>query len=83
MCDLSYKTPPAQINKPEETKPWANPSVIPPSIPIIVLLNTPNRYTAACDTDEYAISSLISIVLKVLILAYIIVITPIRYTIYV
>jgi hypothetical protein len=35
------------MNKPEETKPWAKPRTIPPSIPCIVLLNTPNRYTAA------------------------------------
>jgi len=50
--DLSYNTPPAHINKPDETKPCANPKVIPPSIPCKVLLNTPKRYTAACDTDE-------------------------------
>ena len=52
MVDLSYKTPPTQINNPEETNPCANPRVIPPSIPCIVLLNTPKRYTAAWDTDE-------------------------------
>jgi hypothetical protein len=39
--DLSYKIPPAHINNPEETKPWAKPKVIPPSIPWSVLLNTP------------------------------------------
>jgi hypothetical protein len=50
--DLSYNTPPAHINKPDETKPCASPKVIPPSIPCKVLLNTPKRYTAACDTDE-------------------------------
>jgi hypothetical protein len=39
--DLSYKIPPAQINKPEETKPWAKPKSIEPSIPNIELLNAP------------------------------------------
>ena len=52
MCDLSYKTPPAQINKPDETKPWANPKVIAPSIPCIVLLKIAIKYTAAWHTDE-------------------------------
>jgi hypothetical protein len=49
--DLSYNTPPAQINKPLDTNPCAKPKAIPPSIPWIVLLNTPIKYTAACDTE--------------------------------
>lgn len=39
------------MNNPDETNPWARPSTIPPSIPWIELLNTPNKYTAACDTE--------------------------------
>jgi hypothetical protein len=74
---LSYNIPPAQINNPDDTNPWANPNSIAPSIPIIELLNTPIKYTAACETELYAINSLISIVLNVLKLAYIIVNTPI------
>ena len=83
VCDLSYKIPPTHMNKPEETNPCAIPKIIPPSIPCIVLLNTANKYTAACETELYAINSFISIVLRVLMLAYIIVITPITNTIYV
>ena len=43
--------PPAQINRPGDTKPWANPKTIAPSIPCIVLLNAPIKYTAAWDTE--------------------------------
>lgn len=40
------------MNNPDETKPWAKPKAIEPSIPCIVLLNAPIKYTAAWDTDE-------------------------------
>ena len=43
VWDLSYKIPPAQINNPGETSPCANPKLIPPSIPCILLLKTPKR----------------------------------------
>ena len=50
-ADLSYNIPPTHINKPLDTNPWARPNTIAPSIPCIVLLNAPIKYTAAWDTE--------------------------------
>ena len=49
--DLSYNIPPTHMNSPDDTNPWAKPKTILPSIPCTVLLNAPNKYTAAWDTE--------------------------------
>jgi len=77
VLNLSYNIPPTHINKLLDINPCAKPNIILPSIPCRTLLNTPAKYTAACETELYAINSFISIILNVLILAYNIVIIAI------